>query len=51
MKKRGWLFGDKYDSTDSYLFIWGENNGKEIFADNITKLELYSIKICFKTRY
>lgn len=42
--KEGWLFGDKYDSTDSYLFIWGENTGKEIFADNITKIELGSIK-------
>lgn len=43
--KEGWLFGDKYDSTDTYLLIWGWNEqDKEIFAENITKLEICSVR-------
>lgn len=42
--REGWLFGDKYGSTETYLFIWGWNEGKEIFSDNINKLEVCSVK-------
>lgn len=42
--KEGWLFGEKYSQTDTYLFIWGKNlKDKKIRADNITELEIYSI--------
>lgn len=42
--REGWLFGDKYDSTETFLFIWGWNEGKEIFSNNINKLEICSVK-------
>ncbi|WP_239747758.1 hypothetical protein [Mammaliicoccus sp. P-M56] len=44
--KDGWLFGEKYSDTDTYLFcwIWTEDTDKVLSVENIKHIEAYSIR-------
>lgn len=44
--KEGWLFGNKYSDTDTYLFCWGwkEDTNKDLSVENIKHIEAYSIR-------
>lgn len=44
--KDGWLFGEKYSDTDTYLFCWGwkEDVDKSLSVENIKHIEAYSIR-------
>ncbi|MFV5769926.1 hypothetical protein [Mammaliicoccus sciuri] len=42
----GWLFGEKYCDTDTYLFCWGwkEDKDKALSVENISHIEAYSVR-------
>ncbi|MFI3546235.1 hypothetical protein V5G65_09115 [Mammaliicoccus sciuri] len=42
----GWLFGEKYCDTDTYLFCWGwkVDEHEELTVENIQRIEAYSVR-------
>lgn len=46
IKKDGWLFGEKYFDTDTYLFCWGwkVDEHEELTVENIQRIEAYSVR-------
>ncbi|GEP85348.1 Uncharacterised protein [Staphylococcus piscifermentans] len=43
--KDGWLFGNQYSKTDTYLFCWGKTHksNSQIYFNNIKEIEAFSI--------